>query len=201
MEKKRKFVKNPETRAKRFSVQQALLATIATAGVLSVGAVIPGALEFLKYTTLHKNYMRKKYGVNDALNKAVRDGYVVFENGVNGKYLRITDAGKARLTKISLSGLAERKSTSRRRWDGNWRMVIYDIPTAKKTKRDMLRHSLKTYGFVCLQNSVWVYPYECQEIITLLKAEFTVGKNVLYVIADTIENDKQLRVHFGVVYN
>jgi DNA-binding transcriptional regulator PaaX len=162
--------------------------------------VAPGALQLLKYTPQYKRYAQKKYSVNVALKKAIADGYIEFVDGKKGKYLRITTEGKQRLARISARGLGEEKVKKKRRWDGNWRMVIYDIPSAKKAKRDMLRNALRAYGFVCLQNSVWVHPFECQEIITLLKAEFTVGKNVLYVVADTIENDKQLRAHFGVHY-
>ncbi len=186
--------------AERFSVQRAILSTIGSAGILGLAAVVPGALQFLKYTPQYKGYIRKKYAVNDALNKAVRDGYIEFVKGKKGKHLRITPLGKARLAKVSISGLGDHKARQNRKWDGNWRMVIYDIPTAQQVKRDMLRYALKKYGFVCLQRSVWVYPYECQEIVTLLKAEFEVGKSVLYIVADTIENDKALRARFGITY-
>jgi len=49
-----------------------------------------------------------------------------------------------------------------------------------------------------LQNSVWVYPYDCEDLITLLKADFEIGKEVLYVIADKIENEKVLLKDFGL---
>lgn len=184
----------------RFSVQRAILATVGAAGILGLAAVVPGALQFLKYSPQYKGYIRKKYAVNDALNKAVRDGYIEFVKGKSGKHLRITQSGKARLAKVSVSGLGDHKTRANKKWDGNWRMVIYDIPTTQQVKRDMLRYALKKYGFVCLQRSVWVYPYECQEIVTLLKAEFEVGKSVLYIVADTIENDKALRARFGVKF-
>ena len=192
--------KSKDARAKRFSVQKAVLATLATAGALSVAMVAPNALMLLKYAPQHKAYLRKKYAINNVLNGAVRDGYVEFHDGKSGKYLHLTTSGKARLARLALAQLGEQKEKKKKRWDGYWRMVIYDIPTKKTGKRDMLRGALRSYGFVCLQNSVWVYPYECQEIVTLLKAEFALGKNVLYVVADTIENDKELRKYFGVHY-
>ena len=194
-------VRGSRPRAGRFSVQRAILTTIASAGFLTFAAVVPGALEMLKYTPQYKGYIRKKYAVNEALNKAVRDGFVVFEKGSKGKFLKITPTGKARLAKIAISGLGNHKIQTTKRWDGKWRMVIYDIPTKKTIKRDMLRRALKEYGFFCLQHSVWVYPFECQEIVTLLKAEFEVGKDVLYIVADTIENDKALRGRFGITYD
>jgi hypothetical protein len=44
---------------------------------------------------------------------------------------------------------------------------------------------------------VWVYPYDCEDLITLLKADFKIGKDLLYVITESIENDKWLRQSFG----
>ena len=55
---------------------------------------------------------------------------------------------------------------------------------------------MKEVGFVCLQDSVWVYPYDCEEFMALLKAELRVGKDVLYAIVERIENDKTIRTHF-----
>jgi len=47
-----------------------------------------------------------------------------------------------------------------------------------------------------LQDSVWVYPYDCEDFINLMKADFKIGKDLLYVVADKIENDKFLAQHF-----
>lgn len=57
---------------------------------------------------------------------------------------------------------------------------------------------MRDIGFVRLQDSVWVYPYDCEDFIALLKAELKVGKDVLYAIVDTIEFDKHIRRHFGL---
>jgi len=53
-------------------------------------------------------------------------------------------------------------------------------------------------GFVRLQNSVWVYPYDCEDLVKLLKADFRIGREVLYVIADSIENDMWMRKEFSL---
>ena len=50
-----------------------------------------------------------------------------------------------------------------------------------------------------LQDSVWVYPYDCEDIIGLLKTDIGVGKDLLYMIADEIENDRHLRENFGLL--
>ena len=50
-----------------------------------------------------------------------------------------------------------------------------------------------------LQDSVWVYPYDCEDILTLLKTDLGVGKDVLYLIVEEMENDKYLREEFDLI--
>jgi phenylacetic acid degradation operon negative regulatory protein len=45
-----------------------------------------------------------------------------------------------------------------RSWDGQWRMVVFDVPGAKNRQREWLRRYLRGRGFGCLQNSVWITP-------------------------------------------
>ena len=50
-----------------------------------------------------------------------------------------------------------------RKWDGRWRLVLFDVPTTQNTYRDRLRRSLRDKGFGCLQNSVWITPDSLEE--------------------------------------
>ncbi|MSU33582.1 MAG: hypothetical protein EXS36_00405 [Pedosphaera sp.] len=45
-----------------------------------------------------------------------------------------------------------------RPWDGQWRLVLFDVPTGKNTERERLRRYLRQKSFGCLQNSVWIQP-------------------------------------------
>jgi len=45
-----------------------------------------------------------------------------------------------------------------RPWDGIWRVVLFDIPTAREAFRLQLRRYFFDHGFGCLQGSVWVTP-------------------------------------------
>lgn len=55
-------------------------------------------------------------------------------------------------------------------------------------------------GFVRIQNSVWVYPYDCEELIAFIRADLRLGKGLLYIVAEGIEYDKHLRTHFKLSY-
>lgn len=75
---------------------------------------------------------------------------------------------------------------------------MFDIPERRRRVRTRVRQTLTTMGFYRLQDSVWVYPYDCEELIILLKADFKIGKDLLYVIADKVEHDAPLKTHFGL---
>jgi DNA-binding transcriptional regulator PaaX len=76
--------------------------------------------------------------------------------------------------------------------------LIFDIPEYRKSTRDRIRETLRIIGFVRLQDSVWAYPYDCEDLITLLKADFKIGKDMLYLVVEAMENDASLRRHFGI---
>ena len=50
-----------------------------------------------------------------------------------------------------------------REWDGRWRLVLFDIPTAQNSHRVRLRRYLRDKGFGYLQKSVWITPDSLEE--------------------------------------
>ena len=48
-------------------------------------------------------------------------------------------------------------------WDGQWRIVLFDVPLQKNTQRRRLWRYLRAKGFGYLQNSVWVTPDPLQD--------------------------------------
>jgi phenylacetic acid degradation operon negative regulatory protein len=45
-----------------------------------------------------------------------------------------------------------------RKWDGRWRLVLFDVPRQQNTRREKLRRYLRSRAFGCLQGSVWITP-------------------------------------------
>jgi len=50
-----------------------------------------------------------------------------------------------------------------RKWDGRWRLVLFDVPITQNSYRRQLRRYLRDKGFGCLQNSVWITPDSPEE--------------------------------------
>lgn len=113
----------------------------------------------------------------------------------NGKFLELTSKGKKLLTEWQKH---DYKLPPTAKWDGKWRVLIFDIPENRRETRDKVRNTLRAIGFKKLQQSVWVYPFDCEDFVTLLKADFKIGKDLLYLIAEGLEYDRNLRDHFNV---
>lgn len=175
-------------------IQSIVLRTVAAAGIISVGLVLPNALQMLKLFNLDKKLRASnRRSINNSRKRLVEHGLLEYSNE---GFLRLTEVGRKTLRRIQLT---DYKIDKPKKWDKKWRMLIFDIKESQGGLRDKVRNTLVAIGFLRLQNSVWVYPYDCEDLITLLKADFEIGKEVLYVIADKIENEKVLLIDFGLV--
>ncbi len=83
-----------------------------------------------------------------------------------------------------------------KKWDGKWRVVIFDVWEKTRSKRDLLRIEIKNFGFIQLQRSVWIYPYPCEEFVELLKTDLAFGKNIRYMVVEKLDHDEGLRKYF-----
>lgn len=190
-----KIEEGSRKRRRKQYVRQAVLATIGTAGALAVMAVAPNIFLALPHIMGKQRY-KLAFQTRTAIGRLAVKGHIRFVERSGRKYVEITDAGRRALAleEARASGPARAK----RRWDGRYRMVVFDIPEKRKGVRERLRRLMHEFGFLQLQKSIWISPYDCEELIALVKAELRIGKDVLYVIADSIENDEWIKRHFGL---
>lgn len=81
----------------------------------------------------------------------------------SARALRLTETGR-----LHTLGGRDPDSRWKRRWDGRWRLVLFDLPVAQSAARDRLRRYLRLRGFGHLQNSVWISPDPLQDEKTIL---------------------------------
>ncbi len=174
---------------RRGTVQDAVLSAVAVAGILAVAAIAPNTLTLLG-KALNK---QRSYRTRSSTKRLIDDGLIEFVTRNGTRFVQLTKAGEKYVGRKSTYRITQPK-----RWDGKWRIVSFDIAQARSAKRALLRHTLQEIGFERLQDSVWVFPYDCEDLISLLKADYGLGKEVLYIIADSIENDRGLRGRFGL---
>lgn len=178
------------------SVGGVVLGAIAIAGVLAVGLAAPNALKLLGYAANRQARRGDKKYIDTTLKRLLDQKCIRLERRNNHVFYTLTEKGTLQLVKLKLaSGMFEKP----KRWDGKWRIVTYDISEKRRPKRILLLRALGEAGFYHLQDSLWVYPYPCRELELLLKFQFTLGKEVLYIEGAEIELEPKLLRHFGLV--
>ena len=180
----------------RADIKRVILSVIGIAGLLVMMAVVPNAIQALTLFGVNKRRYDPKYHAKNTLYKLIDRGLVkLIRNHQGVKCVRLTERGHAELKRYELDEAVIKKP---KRWDGKYRLIIFDIKEWKRSTRNQLRAWLEHLGFVRLQNSVWAYPYECREIIILMKSYFRLGREVLYITAEQVENDRWLRQKFNL---
>ncbi len=186
-----------ETKEKAIQITKIILKIIAASGFISMALLAPNAIQVLD---MFRDKKRSRYNpshhIKSTLSRLKDQGLIEFQKRKGKTFIRLTDKGEKKLLKYQLQ---EAFIPKPKKWDKKWRIVIFDIREDKRWIRDFLRKELVNLGFIKLQDSVWVHPYDCEEIIILLKAYLRRGKDVLYITAENIENDKWLKREFKLL--
>ncbi|OGZ44561.1 MAG: hypothetical protein A2719_04055 [Candidatus Ryanbacteria bacterium RIFCSPHIGHO2_01_FULL_45_22] len=182
----------------RVSISRAVLTGVAVAGFISVAVLAPNALQIFKHFKLpaEKKKLIKnvslKYGVQSTIARLEQEGCIIFEKKDAILCAQLTEKGEKRLAAYETKS----HNTKKREWDGKWRVVIFDVAEGRRPARDLLRRNLKSFGFLCLQKSVWVFPYDCEDFISIVKTDKKLWGDVLYMVADHIEGAERFKKIF-----
>src|SRR3989338_443221 len=172
-------------RKKRNEIQKIVLETIKLAGIISVGIVAPNVIGAMVKIGLIP-HPRQRELIRRSVDRMYKQGLIKHKRG----QLALTENGELALRKLQLKLFGINKPI---RWDSRWRVLIFDIPERDRKLREVIRRTLSSNGFLRLQNSVWIYPYDCEDWVTLWKADLKIGKELLYLIVDSLEGDSVLR--------
>lgn len=158
-------------------------------GVISVVMVAPGLAKALPQ--IRKVNISR---VNQEVKRLHKRGLVEIIKRKNGLVdIRLTNQGRAKLKSYEIGSLKIEKPKV---WDKVWRIVIFDIPVNKNSSRTLIRRKMKSLGFLKLQQSVFIHPYPCLEIVDFLRNYFGVKSEVEYIEADKLESQDRILTHF-----
>lgn len=190
-----KLEESTQKRRRKENIQKTVLAVVAATGGLAVSLLAPNI--FMAFPgIMGKQRYKLAFQGRTAVGKLAAKGHVRFVEKHGSKRIEITEAGRRAFMLEEEKALLAAKRP--KRWDKRWRLVMFDIPQSRRRDRDHLRATVRECGFLRLQDSVWVYPYDCEELVMLLKADMRIGKDVLYAIVESIENDDWIKKHFGL---
>jgi len=125
-----------------------------------------------------------------------RDRLVDFkEDGDNGVRIILTEQGVKKALRYNIDAIFIEEP---KKWDGKWRIVVFDIPEKMKKAREALRDKLRKLGFYQLQKSVFVFPFACHDEINFIVEFFELRSNVRIMTVLDITNEAELKLHFGL---
>ena len=104
----------------------------------------------------------------------------------------LTEKGILRMINFKFRRLSDKKE----KWDGKWRMVAFDIPNSHRKGRKAFVYRLKMGGFYELQESIFLYPYDCKEEIGAFTGLFKIEKYIRFGLLDFIDNQDKLKHHY-----
>ena len=109
--------------------------------------------------------------------------------------LVLTRKGKQQAKILSLLG-SSITFKKPKKWDGKWRVVVFDIPENDRVFRDILRAHLYELDFYKLQNSVFVSPYPFEKPVLDLIELYSAGSYVRVITAIKIDNADRIKKRF-----
>ena len=140
--------------------------------------------------------MINKRAMDDAINALYRSQLVGMQENRDGTFTAIVSKkGKQYAITRSVDKLKIKRQNI---WDKKWRIIIFDIPESLKLKRDSLRLHLKQIGFIELQKSVFVCPWQCSNEVDFIIDFHELRKYVRVIIAETIDNELALKREFDL---
>ncbi|OGI64372.1 hypothetical protein A2733_00130 [Candidatus Nomurabacteria bacterium RIFCSPHIGHO2_01_FULL_40_20] len=109
--------------------------------------------------------------------------------------LVLTEDGREIYLRFDYENLGLKK---RKIWDRRWRMILFDIPNKMTKARNAFREKMREMGCVKFNDSVWVYPYPCQEEIDFIANYWKVGRYVHFAVVLHITNEDELCKYFRI---
>jgi len=180
-----------------------ILITLAFAGIITVAVTTSPFLLynlarwFVENKKWDKKYKRGDlYKISRSLAGLSKNKIIILREQKGKFQVQITEKGRKIIRDIEFENMKIAKPA---RWDGKWRVVIFDIPEGvKKYARDALRQKLQRTGFLLLQKSVWIFPYPCEKEIQLICEVFEVSQYVNIITAEKIYNDDCAKKYFSL---
>ena len=140
---------------------------------------------------IQKDLKRKKWrDFYRNLGYLKRRGFIEVEQNSDGSYsVEATDSGRLQSERYDLDNITIKAP---KKWDKQWRLIIFDIPVEKQKSRLALIPKLKELGFVMLQKSVWAHPFECHNEVAVLARAFEIDQYVNYITCSKVSSDDYL---------
>jgi len=176
------------------SFSHKLLKSIVIGGVVLIAVTNP-YFGIKAIEALQKDLERKKWRqIKNSLYYLRSRGAIEAIQMPDGSFtVTATATGKKIAEKYDLENMRIERPD---RWDGYWRILSFDIPANKKLARQTLLGKLKDLGFIMLQKSIWIHPFDCQKELAVISKAFEVEPYVNFIVAKELDKSYKVRKEF-----
>lgn len=156
---------------------------MARKNIISIEDLRREALNSLKTSSETKN--KQEYAISRSIKNLMSTGLLdCFQSG-RQPFFRLSDEGRK---KINNNALNDDTALISKNWDGNWRIIILDLPEDRKNEREALRYLLKKAGFACVKNSVWISIYPYENLFNNIKIDLGLTTEMIIIVTDKIDD-------------
>ncbi|TCM93285.1 PaaX family transcriptional regulator [Paenibacillus sp. BK033] len=156
------------------SIEKQLLYLLASGDGAGSGASVSRLVEVYEARGISHQIVR------NALSKLKKDGYA--ESAERSRY-KATPLGEEFIRIINAKpGLYGKE------WDGQWCMVMFEIPESERRRRDSFRSELLQLGFGSLYKSVYVSPWDYREEVIRLALQCEVTEYITVTNTRIVHN-------------
>lgn len=195
LQKFREFLDSGTKGAKATQIALCVFAVASVPVLIFVAAAMGNAVQVFKQFESSKHFSKKQ--IKNSINHLRREKLIEYITDKNGKtVVKITKKGEQRLRAFDIELMEIKKP---KKWDGKWRLVMFDIPMRFTKGREALRLHLKELDFFQFQKSAWIYPYSCEDEIIFIADFFGVGKYVEVLTVENILRDEKIKKYFQLV--
>ena len=160
-----------------------------------VAAAMGNVVQIFEQFESSKHFRKKQ--IRNSINHLRRQKLIEYVGDKNGKTIvKITKKGEIKLRAFAIDLIEIKKPN---KWDGKWRLVMFDIPIRFTKGREALRYHLKELDFLQFQKSAWIYPYPCEDEVIFIADFFGIGKYVEVLTAENILREEKLRKYFKLI--
>ncbi len=128
---------------------------------------------------------KRFHRVGTTIKRLEKQDYVTWKENNGEMTLVINGKGRRKVLAYDIKNL---KLNKKNKWDGKFRVIIFDIPESKKAARENLRRKLKELDFYKLQKSVFISPFECKDEINYIKHSYGTSICELYTSSRNTRN-------------
>lgn len=158
------------------------LKILAVSGIILSSFVVPGLP--IAFSYISRKWVKYKRGdIGKIIRRFHKQELISFSERIDGRVeIKLSEKGKNKLLTYDYESIELKKKR-----DGKFRMVLFDIPEELKVARELFRRKLRELGFVKVQKSVFISAYPCKKELEFVSHYLGINSHIILLELGKIE--------------